>query len=182
MSTFHKNILCIVPKNLILLFYQYENLLIVKYKKECLYLKLPVKYCLLIFKNKVFLKVIGYCDIYEIKSYTILIKKFIYSILIKPYKKLNIFGIGFKVIKVIGFLVQVLVFKLGFSHSVYVQIKNNISILCLDLSKLFIISNCIDSVLNLIFIIKFLRAINVYNGKGILFYNEKVKLKTVKSI
>lgn len=181
MSTLCKNILFIVPKNIILLFYHHENLLIVKYKKQYWYLKLSVKYYLLIFKNRVFLKICGYCNIYKIKSYTILINKFIYTILIKPYKKLNIFGVGFKVIKIIGFLIPVLVFKLGFSHSVYIQIKNNISIFCVELSKLFIISNCIDSVLSLIFIIKFLRSVNKYSGKGILFYNEKVKLKAVKS-
>lgn len=182
MNNFYKNVLCNIPKNLVLLYYKYENLLIMKFKEKYCYIQFPSKFCLLVFKNKVFFKIGVNYSICELKIYTILIKKIVYLIFIKIYKKLNVIGVGFKVIKLTGFIIQVLVFKLGFSHSIYVQIRNNIFISCIELSKFFIVSNSIDNILNLTFLIKLLRVTNVYNGKGVLFYNEKIKLKTVKSI
>lgn len=182
MNNFCKNILFIIPQNLIFVYYKYENLLIVKYKEKYCYIKFPTNCYLLVFKTKVFLK-IGVNYSFDVtQSYAILIKKFIYITLTKNYKKLNIMGIGFKVIKLTGFLIQVLVFKFGFSHSIYIQVKKNISIFCVELYKLFIASNFIDDILNLIFLIKLLKSTNIYNGKGVFFYNEKVKLKVVKSI
>lgn len=180
MSNFYKSILCNIPRNFILLYYKNENLLIMKSNAKYLYTQLPLKCRLLIFKSKVFLKFDVNCNIRQITNSIILVKRAVYAILVTTYKKLNIVGVGFKVVKLTKFLAQVLVFKLGFSHSIYIQIKNDISIFCVELSKLFIVSNFIDNVLNIIFLIKYLKSINVYNGKGILFYNEKKTLKIVK--
>lgn len=173
MNSFHKNALCSIPKNLFLFYYKYEKLIVAKYKNNYSYLKFPVKCYLLIFKNKVFFKIAASQNIYEVQNYVILIKKFMHTTLIKNYKKLHLTGIGFKVIKLTKFLVQTLVFKLGFSHFVYLFIENNISTFCVELSKIFITSNFIINLLNTVFLIKLLRSTNVYTGKGVLFYNEK---------
>lgn len=181
MDSFHKNVLCSTPQNLLLFYYKYEKLIIAKYENNYSYLKFPVKCHLLIFKNKIFFKIAASQNIYKVQNYVILIKKFMHTILVKSYKKLHLTGIGFKVIKLTRFLVQALVFKLGFSHFVYLFIQNNISTFCVELSKIFITSSSITNLLNTIFLIKLLRSTNVYTGKGVLFYNEKIILKTVKS-
>jgi ribosomal protein L6P/L9E len=112
---------------------------------------------------------------------SILIKKFLLELLIKTYKQIKLVGTGFKVNTINNFLINVLVFKLGFSHFIYLKTSCNITHFSHLSLKVFLISDSITNLINLSFLIKSLKLTDVYNGKGIFYYNEQFKLKPLKS-
>jgi ribosomal protein L6P/L9E len=99
----------------------------------------------------------------------------------KTYKQIKLVGTGFKVNTINKFVTNMLVFKLGFSHSIYLKVYNNITYLCCQYIKVFLISDSITNLIDLNFLIKSLKLTDVYNGKGIYYYNERFKLKPLKS-
>lgn len=91
--------------------------------------------------------------------------------------KLEIKGIGYRIETISN---KEMVLKLGFSHKIYVNIPDNITIRSTKKSVLVINSPDIEKLKNFIFYLRALRPINSYKGKGILFLNEKLSLKEVK--
>ena len=71
-------------------------------------------------------------------------------------------------------------FKLGFSHNIFLKINDPIFSFCLKFTEVYIISNSIDSTNKICSLIKSFKLINIFIGKGILFYNEKFSLKKTK--
>lgn len=181
-----KNCFMAIPNYIKLVFCQNQNLFILKLGKRLNYFKFPVNYLLLTLKNKIYIiikvsQIQSKKTVIICKSLMVFIKKCIYENLNKIYKKLNIVGIGFKVFKVIYFLTEILVFKLGFSHSIYLKIPTNIILYCIQFLKLFLISNFLYNIISLVFCIKSFKFTDLYVGKGIFFYNEKIRLKKNKT-
>jgi large subunit ribosomal protein L6 len=95
------------------------------------------------------------------------------------YKKLKLRGIGYR-----AFLIDqnLLLLKLGYSHPIYFKTPKNLEIFSLKLTKLFLSSNSYQSLTSTASLIRSKKLPEPYKGKGILYENEKIKLKEGKKI
>jgi large subunit ribosomal protein L6 len=96
------------------------------------------------------------------------------------YKKLKFVGVGYKVFYTENLDNKLLLFKLGFSHSIYYKIPETLNIFCLKNTKLFIYGASCQSVTQAAATIQSYKYPEPYKGKGILYENEKIKLKEGK--
>ena len=94
-------------------------------------------------------------------------------------KRLKLVGVGLKVFRMDKNLIHL---KLGFSHSIYHKIPKKIEIKTGKLNSIFIFGNSIQIVTQLACNIKSYKKPEPYKGKGILYYNEKIKLKQGKKL
>lgn len=98
------------------------------------------------------------------------------------YSKLNFVGVGYRAFLIENFKNQ-FYFKLGYSHLLFFRIPSEFNAFCVKFTKLFIFGNV--SYQNLTQTASQLRDCKKpepYKGKGILFYEEKIKLKKGKKI
>jgi large subunit ribosomal protein L6 len=98
------------------------------------------------------------------------------------YNKLKIIGVGYRFLNVEGFNNELLMFKLGYSHSLYYKIPNDLKIFNLKSTKLFIYGNSYQNVSQTGSIIRSYKKPEPYKGKGILFDSEKILLKEGKKV
>jgi len=119
-------------------------------------------------------------------SKVILTKTLILSILkslVQKYtKKLNLTGVGFKVVSAGQKNFSILTLKLGYSHLFFVKIPKDIDIVIPKLNKLFIIGNSFRKVLLLASFLKSLKLPDSYKGKGFSFDTDSVILKPGKKV
>lgn len=108
-----------------------------------------------------------------------LIKQLIIDTCTITYKKLNFIGIGYRASYIED---NLLLLKLGYSHPIYFKTPNNLEIFSLKLTKLFLSSNSYQSVTSTASLIRSKKLPEPYKGKGILYDNEKIKLKEGKKI
>lgn len=113
-----------------------------------------------------------------------LIKKLIKDFKTISFKKLNLIGIGYKVFEINSkcYKFRLLHFKLGYSHSIYYKIPKFLNINIRQANKLFISGNDFNLVSDAASVIKDYRLPDPYKGKGILYFNESLKLKEGKKI
>lgn len=111
-----------------------------------------------------------------------LIKKTLVESYNNIYQKLKLVGVGFRIFPVESFDKKIFMFKLGFSHHLYLKIKKNIYFNCLKPTRILIGSNSHKKVSQLASIIKSYKTPDPYKGKGILYENEIIKLKEVKKV
>jgi hypothetical protein len=97
------------------------------------------------------------------------------------YKKLSLFGVGFRVwVTINSYFVKNLMIKIGFSKTVLLEIQKEIVIFCVRPTLIIVkgpskeVTNCVASR------IRFLKRSNVYKSKGILNENEFIQLKPGK--
>lgn len=108
-----------------------------------------------------------------------LIKQLLTDTCTTTYKKLNFVGIGYRASYIDH---NLLLLKLGYSHPIYYKIPNNLEIFSLKLTKLFLNSNSYQSLTLSASLIRSKKVPEPYKGKGILYENEKIKLKEGKKI
>jgi large subunit ribosomal protein L6 len=113
---------------------------------------------------------------------TALIKQLIMETSTLMYKKLLFVGVGYRVFDVETFTNKLLLFKLGFSHSIYYRIPKNVKIFCLKRTNLFISGNSYQNVTQTASSIQSYKTPEPYKGKGILKENEKIKIKEGKKL
>lgn len=82
--------------------------------------------------------------------------------------------------KILG--LDLLHFKLGYSHFIYFKIPKNLKIFCLKANKLFILGNSYLFVTQIAALIRSYKVPEPYKGKGILYTTEKIALKEGKKI
>lgn len=112
------------------------------------------------------------------KNFNSKIKKNILESSILINKRLKLVGVGFK-----AFLNENLIqFRLGFSHSIFCKIPKKIEIEVVKSNSIFIFGNSIQTITQLASNIKCYKKPEPYKGKGILYYNEKIKLKQGKKL
>jgi len=111
-----------------------------------------------------------------------LLKQMLLDISLFFCKKLKLIGVGFRVSTLKILHLDVLHFKLGYSHSVYFKIPKNLKIFCLKSNKLFILGQSHFFVSQISRLIRSYKAPEPYKGKGILYATEKIKLKEGKKI
>lgn len=113
---------------------------------------------------------------------TALIKQLIMETSNLMYQKLLCVGVGYRTFDVETFPNKLLLFKLGFSHSIYYRIPKNVKIFCLKRTNLFISGNSYQNVTQTAGSIQSYKSPEPYKGKGILKENQKIKLKEGKKL
>jgi large subunit ribosomal protein L6 len=97
-------------------------------------------------------------------------------------KKLNLVGVGYRVSDLKLLNLNLLHFKLGYSHCIYFKIPKNLKIVCLKANKLFILGFSYLFVTQIAAVIRSLRVPEPYKGKGILYTTEKILIKEGKKV
>ena len=110
------------------------------------------------------------------RLYNILIKKIINGVLFGYISRLKLVGIGYYAEIKNSFLFL----KLGYSHEIKIKIPLSIEIFIKKRRDLVIMCHDLDLLSDFIYKIRYFRPPECYKGKGILFKNEKIKLKTGK--
>ena len=98
------------------------------------------------------------------------------------YQKLKFIGVGYRTFPVEHLKSELLNFKLGYSHQIYFKIPSNLKVVCHKLTKLFIYGSSYTQITQTAALIRSYKCPEPYKGKGILFENEKIKLKEGKKI
>jgi large subunit ribosomal protein L6 len=98
------------------------------------------------------------------------------------FKKLKIIGVGYRADITSTLDEKLLILKLGFSHPVYVQIPNNLSLKCLTKTKFYIFGNSYNEVSLFSSRIRAKKLPDAYKGKGILYEDEIRILKEGKKV
>lgn len=111
-----------------------------------------------------------------------LIKQLLIETSALVYQKLKFVGVGYRAFNVDEFKNNLLMFKLGYSHSLYYKIPKDLQIFCLKFTKLFIYGNSYQAVTQTASLIRSYKKPEPYKGKGILYETEKILLKEGKKI
>lgn len=111
-----------------------------------------------------------------------LIKQLILEVSSLVYKKLKFVGVGYRALTVEGFNSKLLMFKLGYSHSLYFKIPDELKIFSLKFTKLFIYGSSYQDVNQTASVIRLYKKPEPYKGKGILYESEKIALKEGKKV
>lgn len=98
------------------------------------------------------------------------------------YQKLKFIGVGYRVFEVENIKTKLLMFKLGYSHLIYLKTPKDLNIFCLKSTKLFIYGTSYHSITQTSSLIRAYKTPEPYKGKGILYDNEILKLKKGKKI
>ena len=105
------------------------------------------------------------------------------DIQVLKYTKLKLIGVGYKVFENKSNSKNTFLhFKLGYSHSIYYKVPDNLNIHIRNSNKLFISGTNSDFVTKTASIIKSYKVPEPYNGKGILYFDEFLTLKEGKKI
>jgi large subunit ribosomal protein L6 len=119
----------------------------------------------------------------KIKGTTLaLIKQLLIETSAMLYQKLQFIGVGYRAFQVDNFENKLLLFKLGYSHSLYFKVSDELRVFCLKLTKLFVFGHSYQSVNQTSALIRSYKKPEPYKGKGILYVNEKIKLKEGKKV
>lgn len=120
--------------------------------------------------------------IYFIKgTETAIIKQIMLELSTTFYKKLIFIGVGYRVFNINNFDNSMLMFKLGYSHFFYFRVTKNIKTFNSKSIKLFFFSKNYQNLTQIVSLIRSFKKPEPYNGKGLLYENEKVQLKKPKN-
>lgn len=178
MVVLNKNVLIKIPNYINFFYNQKYNLIILKFSMKKILIKLNSFCYIFNIKTKVF--IFAYRKNLNIKTIISNIKRFLVNIEIKIYKKLKLIGIGYKVVAFKNFLYNVFLFKIGFSHPIFFKSNHSIFCFCLKFTNFFIIDDFSYNINKICSLIRSFKTINIYTGKGILFYNKFIDLKKNK--
>ena len=112
----------------------------------------------------------------------VLIKKAFFEVTTKLYKKLKIIGVGYKAFPIVLNGLNLIHFKLGYSHDIYFKVPKNVSIIDYKSTKIFLSGTFYNSVSQTAALIRSYKTPELYKGKGIRYENEKINLKEGKKI
>jgi len=120
----------------------------------------------------------------RIKSYqgliSALIKQSIKETCILFYQKLKFVGVGYRAFFVEHSKKQLLMIKVGYSHTIYFKKPIGINVFCLKTTKLFLYGNSYQQITQISSFFRSYRKPELYKGKGILYDTEKIILKEGK--
>lgn len=111
-----------------------------------------------------------------------LFKQILFDISFFFCKKLNLVGVGFRVSKLKLLNLNLLHFKLGYSHFIYFKIPKNIEIFCSKNNRLFVFGYSYLFVTQMAALIRSFKIPEPYKGKGIVYTTEKLILKEGKKV
>ena len=149
--------------------------------------KLKVKIALIPVKNLIIVTdILSIGGVKRIKKLqgttTSLIKQQLIEISYVLFTKLNLVGVGYRAFYCEKIPNQVYL-KLGYSHLIYFNIPNELTIFCYKSIKIFLFGlGCYNRLTQVASQIRACKVPEVYKGKGILYDQEKVILKKGKKI
>lgn len=111
-----------------------------------------------------------------------LLKQTLLNLSVLFCKKLNLIGVGFRVSTLKILDMDLLHFKLGYSHHIYFRIPTNLKICCLKANKLFVLGYSYLFVTQIASLIRSYKVPEPYKGKGIVYTTEKIILKEGKKV
>ena len=111
-----------------------------------------------------------------------LLKQTLLNITLFFCKKLNLVGVGFRVSTLKIFDLNLLHFKLGYSHQIYFKIPTKLKISCLKTTQIFIFGYSYLFVTQIAALLRSYKAPEPYKGKGIIYTTEKMILKEGKKV
>ena len=115
------------------------------------------------------------------KSISLFLKKVLKEMVFKNSKKLNLNGVGYKILIMENSLNNcILHFKLGYSHSVYLKLPKDIIVKLNKNNTLFLSGPSIKKLTLISSLIKKCKSPDVYKGKGFLYEYERLALKIGK--
>ena len=176
-----------LPEDIKVIYCSNKNILIfnkLSYKK---FLKLDVKIVLNSSKNLILVTDIpvtsGKKNFKKLQGTTVAnIKHLLIEISYILFVKLVLVGVGYRVFPYQKMDNQVY-FKLGYSHMVYFKVPLQFSIFCSKSIKIFLYGNSSYKELTQVASqIRSYKVPEIYKGKGILYYQEEVKLKKGKKV
>jgi len=179
-----------IPKNTKIIYKENKNLLLILGLLNKKIIKLNFKLILLEEKNLIYLtgitnKILNNVERKNIKSLrkndVNKIKKNILSSSTIINKKLKIVGVGYKVFSDNN-VHNLLKFKLGYSHFVFYKLPININVSVSKSTIIYLSGNCLNNVSQTASNIRSYKKPEPYKGKGILYFNEKIKLKPGKKV
>nr|YP_010516729.1 ribosomal protein L6 [Haslea karadagensis]UXN44272.1 ribosomal protein L6 [Haslea karadagensis]UXN44353.1 ribosomal protein L6 [Haslea karadagensis] len=97
-------------------------------------------------------------------------------------QKLKLHGMGYRVFFAENLKENALVFKLGYSHSVFFKLSSGLLASCFSRTQFSIFGTSYQDVTQLAAFIRSTRTPEPYKGKGVLYENEKVTLKEGKKV
>lgn len=181
-----------IPNNILVLYCKKKNILIIK--GPLLQKLISLKLKIFINKDKKLIKIskvpimnISNKERKKIKSLRGTTKALIKHKLIEAsiiiYKKLELHGVGYRILlDDIRSKDKLLTFKLGYSHLVFFKIPLKLNIFCFSKTKLSIFGNSYQDVNQISAKIRAKKKPEPYKGKGILYENETIILKEGKKI
>jgi len=178
-----------IPETVSLIYCSKRQILIVKNNQKIDIISLKLK-LLIINSNTIYVtdkrfiiqSNIEKKNLKSLRSFTFSkIIKSIYQILHIFFKKLKIVGISYKAYSKKLKFFNIIEFKLGYSHSIFLKPAKNVFVTCYKANTLFIKGNLLN-ISQQASIIKSYKTPEVYKGKGILYQNETIKLKQGKKI
>jgi ribosomal protein L6P/L9E len=108
------------------------------------------------------------------------IKKIFIQLLNNICIKLKLVGVGYKVSKTKTS--NILHFKLGYSHDIYFKYPSYFKINILKGNIIYISGSSLENISSFASVIRSYKLPEPYKGKGILYLNEKIKLKLGKKV
>ena len=96
--------------------------------------------------------------------------------------KLKLHGMGYRVSSTDVSTRNILTFKLGYSHLIFLKMSEGLSVSCFSRTKLCILGNSYQNVTQIAAYIRSIRSPEPYKGKGVLYEDEKVLLKEGKKV
>ena len=110
------------------------------------------------------------------------IKDILIEINYNLYRKVNFVGVGYRAFNVDNLNNQ-FYFKLGYSHLIYFNIPKPLKAFCIKFTKLFLFGNVSnEQITKVTSLLRQCKKPEPYKGKGILYENERIKLKKGKKI
>lgn len=186
-----KRYLVKIPSDIIILYCDKKKSLLVKGSFGVKIIKLKVKLEILNQKNvlyvtSTFFKSLSTKDKKMLKSIrgttTSLIKQAFLEVSTVVYRKLDLVGVGYKAFIIETESMNIIHFKLGYSHSIYFKIPKLVNVQCRKANKLFISGNTYELVSQVAAVIRSYRTPEPYKGKGVLYSGETIQLKEGKKI
>ena len=174
-----------VPKTISFFYFKKRNLIIFKSFRKKRFVKINPKLTFLVIKDKilVFVNSVEKLSTAKIKFFNSLkniivscFKELLTETELNFFGKLQLIGVGFKILETT--YNNILMLKLGYSHSIY--IKLNLKVELLKNIKLLVKSDSYITAKRLLSKIRLLKLPEPYKGKGIFFNKEKISLKDGK--
>jgi ribosomal protein L6P/L9E len=113
---------------------------------------------------------------------TYLFKQCVLELFTTFYQKLKFVGVGYRVFNINNFKNQILLFKLGYSHFLYVKVKDDITTFNSKTIKLVLFGRNYHSLTQMLFLIRSFKKPEPYKGKGIFYATENIRLKKSKKV
>lgn len=112
-----------------------------------------------------------------------MLKQYILEVSVILNAKLKLVGVGFKVFSHELDNKKILLhFKLGFSHPLYIRIPSDMNVFFYKSTNLYIFGSSLKDITQVTARIRSYKTPDPYKGKGILYPNEKIKLKIGKKV